>query len=262
MIFRLVTLETVLLAMWVGVALTAMARLWLAKGELFQRPRLAPFLKLLSVGGRFHGAAVLALAVAQVDRLFVISLFDTARVGYYVAAVAYASTGFHVLNGAFGTLLFPEIASQAGAVGQRDALIRTLRQASSVSIALSIPLAFLAPWLLPLLFGAAFVPAVPLAQGLVVVAALQAFREVIAVGCAGIQMWRPPIVAEALTLAVMIALASPMAGTFGLLGIVIAAGASNAMGLGYLLVIAGSRFGLRPADWWGAAAVNPETHPR
>lgn len=262
MILHLATLETVLLAMWIGVAMTATARLWLAKGELFQRPRLKPFLMLLAVGGRFHGAAVLALVVAQIDRLFVILLFDTTSVGYYVAAVAYATTGFHVLNGAFGTLLFPEIASQTGAVGQRHALVRTLRQASVVSIAISIPLALLAPWLLALLFGTAFAPAVPLAQALVGVAALQALREVIAVGCAGIQMWRPPIFAEASTLVVMTALALPAASTFGPMGIVVAAGASNAVGLGYLLVIAVSRFDLRPGEWWGLTPVRAITIAR
>lgn len=250
MMLHRATLQTVLLAMWTGVALTAIARLWLAREELFQRPQLTPFLKLLAAGGRFHGAAALALVVTQVDRLFVISLFETASVGYYVAAIAYASTGFHVLNGAFGTLLFPEIASQTGAGAQRDVLARTLGQASVVAVALGIPLVFLAPWLVPLLFGTAFGPAVPLAQGLVGVAALQTLREVIAVGCSGAQMWRPPIFAEALTLAVMAALAWPAAGTFGPMGIVVAAGVSNAVGLGCLLIIAVSRFDLRPSLGW------------
>jgi O-antigen/teichoic acid export membrane protein len=200
--------------------------------------------------------------VAQLDRLFVISLFDTTSVGYYVAAVAYASTGIHVLNGAFGTILFPEMASQTEAVDQRDTFARTLRLASVVSIAIGIPLAFLAPWLLPLLFGPAFAPAVPLAQGLVGVAALQALREVIALGCAGIQMWRPPIFAEASTLVMMAALALPLSGTFGPMGIVVAAGVSNAVGLAYLLAVTVSRFDLRPGDWWGVGPARTVTIAR
>src|SRR3989442_7690479 len=106
------SVDTVLRASWVGVAITAVTRLVLAGRDFVGRPQLDRSATLLLTGVRFHSAAVLAFVGAQADRLFVVSLFDSTNVGYYVVALAYASTGLNVVNGAFGTLLFPEIAAQ------------------------------------------------------------------------------------------------------------------------------------------------------
>jgi O-antigen/teichoic acid export membrane protein len=107
------------------------------------------------------------------------------------------------------------------------------------------------PWLLPLLFGADFAPAVPVALVLLLAFLPRGLREIIAFGLRGLDQVRPATVAELLSIAVFLAGVWPLAGWLGLSGVGAALLLAHLAGLLYLGRHLERALGLPPRAWWG-----------
>ena len=243
-------------ASWLGTALTALVRLYYSRDVLRTRPCLAEARRLIAFGARLHGAALLAVVLAGADRFVVITFWDDASLGLYVVALTLATAGLNVVTGAFAVLLLPRLAQARDLAAQRLIMGETLRYVSLLLTAGTVILLVLCPWLLPFLFGDAYAGAIGPCLVLLVAYLPMALRQVIVHGLSGTGDWRPRILAQGLALATFAALAWPLAGMLGLLGIPTALLVANGLALAYLLVFLRRRLDLSSRDCWG---LNPTT---
>ena len=236
---------------WLGTALTALVRLYQNREALWARPALSEARRLLAFGARLHGAALLAVLLAVADRFVVVTFWDDTSLGLYVVALTLATAGLSLVTGAFNVLLLPRLVLARDAAAQRRIIGETLRY---VSLLLTVGTAFLlllCPWLLPFLFGDAFVGAIGLCVVLLLAYLPTALRQVIVHGLCGTGDWRPRILAEGLALAAFAALVWPLARLLGLLGIPAALLVADIIALVYLLAFLRRRLQLSSPECWG-----------
>ena len=148
-----VSVATLVWASWLGTALTAVVCLYQSRDDLRARPSLLEARRLVASGARLHGAALLAVLLAQADRFVVVTFWDDATLGLYVIALTFAGAGLDVVTGAFNVLLLPRLAAARDTGAQRRIMGQTLRYATLLLTAGTAVLLLLCPWLLPFLFG-------------------------------------------------------------------------------------------------------------
>ena len=168
---------------------------------------------------RLHGAALLAVLLAQADRFVVVTFWDDATLGLYVIALTFAAAGLDVVTGAFNVLLLPRLAAARDTGAQRRIMGQTLRYATLLLTAGTAVLLLICPWL----------SAVPVRRCLHrrrrdlsrIPRRLSADRaaEGHHLRPVGTGDWRPRIVAQALALGVFAAAVWPLAGRLGVLGV-------------------------------------------
>jgi enterobacterial common antigen flippase len=88
-----VSVAALVWASWLGTALTAVVCLCQSRDDLRARPSLSEARRLVASGSRLHGAALLAVLLAQADRLVVVTFWDDASLGLYVIALTFATAG-------------------------------------------------------------------------------------------------------------------------------------------------------------------------
>lgn len=113
----------------------------------------------------------------RADILLVQAMKGNAAVGYYSVAVTIAEL-LWVLPMAVGFVVFPRSAAQGAATAGRE-VAALLRWTFSVTVVAAAALAATAGWLVPLLFGGAFGPAVAPARLLIVGAAANCWYQVL-----------------------------------------------------------------------------------
>jgi O-antigen/teichoic acid export membrane protein len=172
------------------------------------QPELARMPALLRYGLPTSLTVVPQQLNLRLDQLLMATFLSADVLGLYVVAVAW-SGAFSPLLTSVSQVVFPRLAATHDQQVQAETLHRTLRL-SMLSVAmLTIALLAVTPILLPLLFGAAFVPAVPAALILIVAAAMANFNQVASEGLRGLGVPRLPMIAEFIglgTTAVMLAL--------------------------------------------------------
>ena len=109
----------------------------------------------------FVSASVIALFYAQTDKALLVWLLPPEEIGLYVAAFA-AAGSINVLNSSLGVVQFSS-ASQAQHGYGFPALACILRRGAMVTVMGAAALAMLLPYLLPVVFGADFAEATPIA---------------------------------------------------------------------------------------------------
>jgi O-antigen/teichoic acid export membrane protein len=238
-------------ASWLGTAVTAVVRLYHSRAALCARPSLSEARRLIAFGARLHGAAVLAVLLAQADRFVVITFWDDASLGFYVVAAALATAGLEVVTGAFNVLLLPRLAQARDAAAQRRIMGQTLRYAMLLLTAGTAVMLVLCPWLLPFLFGDAYAGAIGICLVLLVAYVPTALRHIILHGLSGTGDWRPRILAQALALATFAVLVWPLAAMLGMLGIPTALLIATGVSLAYLLVFLRRQLALSSPECWG-----------
>ena len=246
-----VSVAALVWATWLGTALTAVVRLYHCRDDLRVRPSATEARRLLAFGARLHGAALLAMLLAQADRVVVIAFWDDTSLGLYVVALTLATAGLDVVTGAFAVLLLPRLAKAGDAEAQRRIMGQTLRYAMLLLAAgTALPLV-LCPWLLPFLFGDAYRGAVGICLVLLVAYLPTALQGIIAHGLSATGDWRPRILAQALALATFAAVVWPLAASLGVIGIPTALLIANGVALAYLLLFLRRRLALSSRECWG-----------
>jgi O-antigen/teichoic acid export membrane protein len=246
-----VSVASLVAASWLGTALTALTRLCACRDVLRSRPSLSEARALIAFGARLHGAALLAVLLANADRLVVVIFWDEASLGLYVVALTLATAGLNVVTGAFSALLLPRLAGAGSARAQRRILGQTLRYATLLLSTGTALLFLVCPWLLPFAFGAAYAGAVGISLVLLAACLPAALRQVIVSGLSGTGDWRPRIFAHALALATFAVIVGPLALRLGVLGVSTALLIANSVALAYLLVFLRRRMALSSRECWG-----------
>jgi O-antigen/teichoic acid export membrane protein len=161
---RLLTLNVALIIIAGAIVLQLV---WAYAG--CRRVGLAPgrarieLIRPLSVYGVAQIAALTpALLNADLDQLILSQTVPPSDLGRYAIAVTLTQLPIPVVS-AIGNVAFPRLASQRGTTA---ATLRLQRRAvlgsAGLAVAMLVPLAVLAPWFVPLVFGAAYRGAVPL----------------------------------------------------------------------------------------------------
>jgi O-antigen/teichoic acid export membrane protein len=161
---RLLTLDAALIVITVTMVLQLLwayvscRRVSLAPGRAS-----ADLIRPLAVYGMAQIAALTpALLNADLDQLILSQTVPAAELGRYAIAVTLTQLPIPVVS-AIGNVAFPRLASQRGTTA---ATLRLQRKAilgsAGLAVVMLVPLAVLAPWFVPLVFGAAYRGAVPL----------------------------------------------------------------------------------------------------
>ncbi len=150
-----------LLAVAVGLVLVIRA------GWFSISPEIAVMRGLFAYGIRVYLGDVLQALRLRLDQATVALWLSSSELGFYVVALTIANAP-QIVSSTIAYVAFPKI-SQAGSEGaRRDVFGRYLRLSLAASVAIALTLLILVPWVIPLLFGAAFAPAVPICAVLLV----------------------------------------------------------------------------------------------
>jgi O-antigen/teichoic acid export membrane protein len=249
-----VTVEAVLWFNWLGTAVVAVVQWVEGRSLLLTRPSWREAVALMVMASRFKVASLAATVAHECDRLVIVTVLDTATIGLYAVAVTAATSGLGVLTSSFQSVLLPKVARQTEAADQRQLLGRGLRYAMVLSVGMGSGLILALPVLMPLLFGAEFIPAIVPAMVLVVAHLPKVMRHIIVNSLYGLDQPRP-ITLSSMVASVCFATLLLGQGAMGqaptLLSILVALALSNVVELGYLLHHLYGSVGLTVQDWWG-----------
>lgn len=161
---RLLSLDTALLVL---VATMVVQLGWAYEscrhaGLVPGRARAAAVRPLLAYGAAQIAALTPAALNAQLDQLVLSQAVPPADLGRYAIAVSLTLLPVPMIS-AIGNVAFPHLAAQSEMTESSDRLQR-LAVLGSLGLAtgMLVPLAVIAPWLVPLMFGAGYRGAVPL----------------------------------------------------------------------------------------------------
>jgi O-antigen/teichoic acid export membrane protein len=166
------------LAYVVPSALTLVWMLWRLHPILaLQRRGLAlSARRLLHYGSRSYGIDLLSVLSMQIDQVLVVGLLTAGSMGIYTVALS-VSRVLAIIHTSVNTVLFPKAASL-----DIDEIIamtnRAARLSATTTLLAALALIIVAPLVIPLLYGGAFLAAVPIAQLLAI--------EVVLGGTAGV----------------------------------------------------------------------------
>jgi len=202
------------------------------------RPTLERFTRsvreLLHFGLRAYGIDILNTLALQLDQVLVVALLHPAQAGAYFAALS-AARVLSVVQMSVVTVVFPKASSRP-----RDEALALVAMAArwtfAGTLALAVPVFAFGPFLIELLYGEAFLDAVPLLRLLVIEVFVSSLVMVLAQGF--MALGRPGWIA--ILQAVGLALAAPLMAAliplYGLSGVGMALIASSAVRLVFVLV--------------------------
>ena len=121
----------------------------------------------------------------RLDQMLMAMFLPARTLGIYVIAVAWSSMTNPVLS-SVGIVLFPRVASKGTPAQQVSALAEGVRLGTLSAIILLIPMLGVTPWIIPLLFGSDFSPAVPAALVLVVASSIAGLNLILQEGLRGL----------------------------------------------------------------------------
>jgi O-antigen/teichoic acid export membrane protein len=128
---------------------------WQAKPEVMR--------SLVVYGIKVHVGEVLYSLRQRIDQAVISLWLPVADLGLYVVALTVAN-GPLILVFTLANVAFPKISQQATIEGKLAVFGRYLRFSLTMAAGTIVLLLILVPWLLPLLFGQPFAPAVPIAN--------------------------------------------------------------------------------------------------
>lgn len=138
---------------------------WLGwkNGWLSLKPVYAIIRSLTVYGLRAHVGVVLAVANRRLDQLIISVALAATDLGFYVVAMTIEAPIFLAAT-TMELLLFPKIAQQSQEGGRQEVLGRYFRAALIIVVPAIIAFVILAPWLIEIVFGAAYLPATDAAR--------------------------------------------------------------------------------------------------
>lgn len=181
------------------------------------RPKRAIMQGLVSYGVKVHVGDVLYSLRQRLDQALVSLWLPAADLGLYVVALTVAN-GPLILVLTLANVAFPKISQQETTDGKVVVFGRYLRFSLAVAIGVVVSLWLLVPWLLPLLFGQPFAPAVPIASvlllGTVPLAAKLMFQQALKAWDRSLVISRAEL-AGLVAAAVLLAVLMPVYGLIG-----------------------------------------------
>jgi O-antigen/teichoic acid export membrane protein len=161
-VYGLVTVEMVLLAGFLASVISFIWSLWGLRPHLNRLPLLSFTLLKENLGYalKAYVAAFFAFLVLRVDLLMVRYILGTEQAGYYSVAVTLGDM-VYMLPVTVGTILFPRLSGMSGIREKWNVTKKAILLVGLVMVFLASCAASLADPVVRLLFGEAFMPAVP-----------------------------------------------------------------------------------------------------
>lgn len=169
-----------------------------------------------------YGIPSAAGAVPQVlnlrlDQMLMAAFLPPAALGLYVVAVSWSAAAAPLLS-ALGIVLFPRVASEGAVEARARILAKAARLSGLLAASLSVLLLAATPVAIPLLFGAEFRSAIPVALVLIAAGVVSSLNQILQEGTRG--LGRPQLVlwSEFAGLAVAAAALTVLLPRFGIIG--------------------------------------------
>lgn len=163
--FRPPSLETFVYGYIAAHVLLLGVTLWLCQKEgwiSFSKPT-AMVRTLFAYGLRMHVSVVLAIANRRLDQMIISIALAATDLGYFVVAMTVEGPLFLAAT-TMELLLFPKIAAQKNEQGRQEVLGRYFRASLILVVPATVVFLVLAPWLIGLVFGRAYLPATDTAR--------------------------------------------------------------------------------------------------
>lgn len=177
----------------------------------------------------------------RLDQMLLAAVVGAEDLGLYVAAVAWAGVLAPVLS-ALGPVLFPRLASEADEHTRVTLFWRAVRGSVVVAAALVAVVSALTPIAVRLLFGEAFVDAVPAAMVLVVASAVLSLNLVVADGWRGLGRPVEVLIGEAAGLVATVLALAVLLPALGIVGAAVASLVGYGLTMVVMLVRVGRRY--------------------
>jgi O-antigen/teichoic acid export membrane protein len=243
-----VSVRSIACAALTGIVLSAVIRTIISSRDLLIRPDFNRGRQVLYMGVRFHITNLLMFAGTEIDKLVIILMLDNVSLGLYVSAMTVASTGLGLITQTFNTVLFPHIARNAEREHKRSLVIRSLRYSVVLLFVFQTFLAIISPAIVPIVFGKAFVEAVPIAVVLTLTFMLKGIKNIMVYSLRGMDRTRAASLAEVVVVVTFIIAAITLR-ELGLLGIGVAMFAAHLLSLIYLSRQLSKEEDIRFSDW-------------
>lgn len=139
--------------------------LWLCwkEGWVSFKPSAEILRSLFLYGLRMHVGVVLAVANRRLDQMIISVALAATDLGYFVVAMTVEGPLFLAAT-TMELLLFPKIAAQKDERGRQEVLGRYFRASLILVVPATVIFLVLAPWLIGLVFGRAYLPATDTAR--------------------------------------------------------------------------------------------------
>jgi O-antigen/teichoic acid export membrane protein len=191
-----------------------------------------------------YGLPSMATSVPQVlnlrlDQVLLTLVVPSEKLGYYVTAVGW-STSVSLLVSGFAHVVFPTVAREKVDADQRRVLARHTRRGALLVAGLVVFFMLLTPLVVPLVYGRAFKPAVPVSFILVGAAGLIGLNQVLAEGARGLGRPGDVLRAELAGLVVTVIALAAFIPPFGIFG----GGIASAVGYSATTLVLTRRLGL------------------
>ena len=203
---------------------------------------------LLRYGLPISLTAVIQQLNLRLDQLLIASFLSADKLGLYVVAVAWSSA-FSPLLTSVSQVIAPKLAATHDQKAQAFTLHRTLRLCFVIAAVLGVVLLTLTPLVLPVLFGAAFVSAVPTALITVVAGGIASLNQVAGECLRGLGAPKLPIIAEALGLATTLVMLLLLLRRYEILGAALASLTSYIITLTTLILLIARRTQVSPLSF-------------
>jgi O-antigen/teichoic acid export membrane protein len=196
--------------------------------------------RVLKRGFGFYVPALASFLLARADMFLLVRLVPTTAIGLYAAAQAIALGQIGAIT-PFVQVGFAAVANQFEPQQAYETLLRHFRVAQVTMIGAGLATGVVTPWIIRVLFGVSFVPAVPTAYLLIAAAGLWGMEQVLEQGLRAASHPRPGIISNLLGLTVLVGIGIPAClrlGINGLAAVVLLAQFVNLMSLIVLSVAA------------------------
>lgn len=219
------------------------------------RPRFyidGPAARRLFGYGKWVGLlTIVSYAVSQGDTITVGKLLGPENLGYYQSAFALALLPVAEFARVLGTALFPAF---AGIQNDPEHLRHSFRKSAQLVFAFTIPACLgiyaTAPWFVPVVYGAKWLPMIPILSILVFYALVKTIDGVSAPFFLGIGRPRLSATSMGIQCVAMLALIVPLTRMWGVEGAAWAVFISGVVSQCYVLCVLVSRIALGFADAW------------
>lgn len=243
-------------ALLTSTVVSALVRLHLS-GWRLSWPDGALVRALLEKGGRIHLVNLAIFVGTDIDKLILVLLGDDRNLGIYVVALSAAGAAQGIVVQSASQIVLPTLAR--GEEPDASAVLKGFRQLLGLLGAANMALFLLLPWLLPLLYGQPYAPAIAVAQILLLALMARGVKRILIYALRARSANRPAILAETATVAIFPALAWPAYAVGGLSGLAWALVVANGVGLLLLIWAISQKYSLAWGDWLGWQADKRET---
>lgn len=153
----------------------------------------------------------------RLDQLIIAIWLTDTELGFYAVAVSWSLILGPVVR-AIDNVAFPYVAGNLNETSQLSLFTRSVRLSAFVIIIVNLGLLFITPLVIPLIFGQAFQPSVPVAMVLLVASSFYSLKLVVSSGLRGLGYPESTAYAEIISLLctlLLLALLLPMIGIMG-----------------------------------------------